>query len=30
MRTVLGSTPFAGFYTAGEIAGVRGALGTHD
>jgi hypothetical protein len=25
----LGDTPFAGFYTAGEIARVRGALGTH-
>jgi hypothetical protein len=30
MRTVLGSTPFAGFYTSGEIARVRGSLGTHD
>lgn len=30
MRTVLGRTPFAGFYTSGEIARVRGALGTHD
>jgi hypothetical protein len=29
MRTVLGSTPFAGFYTSGEIARVRGSLGTH-
>jgi hypothetical protein len=29
MRTVLGSAPFAGFYTAGEIARIRGALGTH-
>lgn len=29
MRAVLGSTPFAGVYTAGEIARVRGALGTH-
>ncbi|MEV7621902.1 FIST N-terminal domain-containing protein [Actinoplanes sp. NPDC089786] len=29
MRSALGSTPYAGFYTAGEIARVRGALGTH-
>ena len=32
IRTIgatLGDTPFAGFYTAGEIARVRGALGTH-
>ena len=29
MRTVLGSTPYAGFYTSGEIARVRGSLGTH-
>jgi hypothetical protein len=29
MRSVLGRTPLAGFYTAGEIARVRGALGTH-
>jgi hypothetical protein len=30
MRTVLGRTPFAGFYTAGEIGRVRGASGLHD
>ena len=29
MREAFGRTPFAGFYTAGEIARVRGALGTH-
>jgi small ligand-binding sensory domain FIST len=29
MGRTLGNTPFAGFYTAGEIARVRGALGTH-
>jgi hypothetical protein len=29
MRTALGNTPYAGFYTSGEIARVRGALGTH-
>ena len=29
IRTVLGSTPFAGFYSSAEIARVRGALGTH-
>jgi hypothetical protein len=29
MRSVLGSTPYAGFYSLGEIARVRGALGTH-
>jgi hypothetical protein len=29
MGDALGNTPFAGFYTAGEIARVRGALGTH-
>jgi hypothetical protein len=29
MRSVLGSTPYAGFYGLGEIARVRGALGTH-
>lgn len=29
MSKALGSTPFAGFYTGGEIARVRGALGTH-
>lgn len=29
MRSALGSTPYAGFYTSGEIARVRGALGTH-
>lgn len=29
MRSALGNTPYAGFYTSGEIARVRGALGTH-
>ncbi|GAB2582243.1 histidine kinase [Paractinoplanes abujensis] len=29
MRTALSDAPFAGFYTHGEIARVRGALGTH-
>ena len=29
MRTALSDAPFAGFYTLGEIARVRGALGTH-
>jgi small ligand-binding sensory domain FIST len=29
MGDALGNTPFAGFYAAGEIARVRGALGTH-
>jgi hypothetical protein len=29
MRIALGNTPYAGFYTTGEIARVRGALGTH-
>ena len=29
IRGVLGSTPYAGFYTSAEIARVRGALGTH-
>ena len=29
MRGVLGSTPYAGFYTTAEIARVRGSLGTH-
>jgi small ligand-binding sensory domain FIST len=29
MRTALGSTPYAGFYTTAEIARVRGALGIH-
>ncbi|MBM2617147.1 FIST C-terminal domain-containing protein [Actinoplanes sp. LDG1-06] len=29
MRTALSDAPFAGFYTFGEIARVRGALGTH-
>lgn len=29
MRSVLGSTPYAGFYGLGEIARVRGASGTH-
>ncbi len=28
MRTVLGNTPYAGFYGLGQIARVRGALGT--
>jgi hypothetical protein len=29
MRTALSDAPFAGFYTLGEIARVRGALGSH-
>jgi hypothetical protein len=29
MRTALGDAPFAGFYTSGEIARVRGASGLH-
>ena len=29
MHTALGDAPFAGFYTMGEIARVRGALGMH-
>ncbi|MBU2663326.1 FIST C-terminal domain-containing protein [Actinoplanes bogorensis] len=29
MRTALSDAPFAGFYTLGEIARVRGAMGTH-
>ncbi|MGX6603911.1 FIST signal transduction protein [Micromonosporaceae bacterium Da 78-11] len=29
IRTALGDAPFAGFYTTGEIARVRGALGMH-
>jgi small ligand-binding sensory domain FIST len=29
MRTALGDAPFAGFYTTGEIARVRGASGLH-
>jgi hypothetical protein len=29
MRSALGNTPYAGFYTSGEIARVHGALGTH-
>jgi hypothetical protein len=29
MRAVLGDVPFGGFYTMGEIARVRGSLGTH-
>ena len=29
MRTALGDAPFAGFYTTGEIARVRGASGMH-
>jgi hypothetical protein len=29
IRSVLGSTPYAGFYTSAEIARVRGALGIH-
>jgi small ligand-binding sensory domain FIST len=30
VREALGNTPFAGFYAAGQIARVHGALGTHD
>lgn len=30
MRDALHNTPFAGFYAAGQIARVHGALGTHD
>jgi small ligand-binding sensory domain FIST len=30
MRAALHNSPFAGFYAAGQIARVHGALGTHD